>query len=49
MDIVHTHCAGLDVHKKTGVAWVITPKATGGWQKEIHTFETMTADLWLHP
>lgn len=45
MDIVHTHCAGLDVHKKTVVACVITPKAPGGWQKEIRTFETMTADL----
>jgi transposase len=45
MDIVHTHCAGLDVHKKTVVACVITPKASGGWQKEIRTFETMTADL----
>jgi transposase len=45
MDIVHTHCAGLDVHKKTVVACVIIPNASGGWQKEIRTFETMTADL----
>lgn len=45
MDIVHTQCAGLDVHKKTVVACVITPTATGGWHKAIRTFETMTADL----
>ncbi len=40
MDIVYTHCAGLDVHKKTVVASVVTPQ-----QKETRTFETMTADL----
>lgn len=48
MDIVYTHCAGLDVHKKTVVACVLTPS-----HKEIRTLATMTADLlalsdWLH-
>lgn len=45
MDIVYTHCAGLDVHKKTVVACVITPAPEGGWQRETRTFSTMTADL----
>lgn len=45
MDILHTHCAGLDVHKKTVVACAITPKEERGWQRETKTFGTMTADL----
>lgn len=40
MDVVHTYCAGLDVHKKTVVAAIIVPD-----KKETRTFETMTADL----
>lgn len=40
MDIVHTYCAGLDVHKKTVVAAIIVPG-----KKETRTFDTMTADL----
>jgi hypothetical protein len=45
MDIVHTHCAGLDVHKKTVVPAIIVPDAQGGLHKETRTFGTMTADL----
>ena len=45
MDIVHPHCAGLDVHKKTVVAAVSAPAAGGGWHTETRTFGTMTADL----
>jgi transposase len=45
MDVVYPHCAGLDVHKKTVVACVITPDAATGWHKEIRSFGTMTADL----
>lgn len=45
MDVVYTHCAGLDVHKKTVVATVMVPEPTGGWQKATQTFGTMTADL----
>ena len=45
MDIVHTHCAGLDVHKKTVVATAIVPDVQGDLYKETLTFETMTADL----
>jgi transposase len=45
MDVVYTRCAGLDVHKKTVVACVIRPGGSSGWQRETHTFGTMTADL----
>ena len=45
MEIVHTHCAGLDVHKKTVVAAIIVPDPKGGWHKETRTFGTMTSDL----
>jgi len=40
MEIVHTDCAGLDVHKKTVVAAIIV-----AGKKETRTFETMTSDL----
>lgn len=40
MEIVHTYCAGLDVHKKTVVAAILVPG-----KKETRTFETMTSDL----
>lgn len=45
MDVVHTHSAGLDVHKKSVVAAIIVPDSAGGWHKETRTFGTMTADL----
>lgn len=45
MDVTYTHCAGLDVHKKTVVACAITPGPQGAKQVEIRTFGTMTADL----
>lgn len=45
METVHTHVAGLDVHKKTVVASVIIPNPRGGVYKETLTFETMTASL----
>lgn len=40
MHVVHERCAGLDVHKKSVVACVLTPEG-----KEIQTFSTMTSDL----
>ncbi len=40
MEVVYSHCCGLDVHKKIVVACVVTPEG-----KEIHTFSTMTDDL----
>jgi transposase len=45
MHIVYEHCCGLDVHKKTVVACVITLNTQGQRQKEIRTFGTMTRDL----
>ncbi len=45
MEIVHTHCAGLDVHKKTVVAAIIVPDGQGGLWKEVRTFDSMTSDL----
>ena len=40
MDTLHQRCCGLDVHKKSVVACVITPRG-----REIRTFRTMTGDL----
>jgi transposase len=45
MQVVYTHCAGLDVHKKTVTACVITPNQKGGWNREICTFSTHTNSL----
>lgn len=45
MEIVYTHCAGLDVHKKTVVASIIVPDDQGGLRKETRTFESMTSEL----
>lgn len=45
MQVVYSRCAGLDVHKKSVVACVITPSSSRGWHKEIRTFSTMTKDL----
>lgn len=45
MQIVYDRCAGLDVHKKSVMACLITPAADGGRRKERQTFSTMTADL----
>lgn len=40
MQVVYACCAGLDVHKKTIVACVLTPEG-----KQIRTFSTMTGEL----
>src|SRR4051812_45276649 len=45
MDVLYTHCAGLDVHKKTVVVCCLTPAPDGTPQREIRTFGTMTSDL----
>lgn len=45
MQIVHTHCAGLDVHKKTVVACVRLAQADGTISRHIRTFGTTTSDL----
>jgi len=45
MDVIYTHCAGLDVHKKTVVVCCMTPGPQGEKLIEHRTFGTMTADL----
>ena len=45
MDVVHARCCGLDVHKKSVVACLITPGPDGAPTKQVRTFGTMTADL----
>jgi transposase len=40
MPIMHERCAGLDVHKKTVVACVVTPEG-----QERRTLSTMTVEL----
>jgi transposase len=45
MQVVFTHCAGLDVHKKTVVVTVLLTASSGAVTKETRTFSTMTAEL----
>jgi transposase len=45
MDVVHSRCAGLDVHQATVVATARIPSKRGGRQIVTQTFGTMTADL----
>ena len=45
MELVHSHCCGLDVHKKSVVACVLVTMPDGEVQRRVRTFGTMTADL----
>jgi hypothetical protein len=52
MNVVE-RAGGLDVHKRTVVACLLTPGAHGTPHQELRTFSTVTADLlwlaaWLH-
>lgn len=52
METVYTHCAGLDVHKKSVVACRMAPRGNRP-HREIRSFETTTRGLlelqdWLH-
>ena len=40
MQVTYTHCAGLDIHKKTVVACAIVPDPQGQPQTIIRTFST---------
>lgn len=40
MKVVYSHCCGLDVHKKTVVACLLTPE-----RREVRTFRTTTAGI----
>lgn len=45
MEVVYSRCAGLDVHKKTVAACLITPSDGDRPKKEIRTFGTMTDEI----
>jgi transposase len=45
MDVVHPRCCGLDVHKQTVVACVLSSTGTGKSAKTVRTFRTLTDDL----
>lgn len=45
MEVVSERCCGLDVHKGTIAACLITPGRPGQAQKEIRTFGAMTDDI----
>jgi transposase len=48
MDVIFTHCAGLDVHKKTVMACRVIPDPTGQQPDglmEVREFGTLTRDL----
>lgn len=45
MNVIHTHCAGLDVHKKSVVAAIIVLNTSHEMYRETRSFGTMTADL----
>jgi transposase len=47
LQVVYTHCAGLDVHKKTVVACARIVQDDGTRTSHIHTFPTTTAGLLL--
>ena len=44
MEVLHPHCAGLDVHKDTVVA-AVRHMAGGTVKREVRTFKTTTKDL----
>lgn len=46
MDIILTHCAGLDVHQKNIVVAVLIGKEDENPELEIRSFPTMTKDLY---
>jgi len=45
MRIVYPRCCGLDVHKKSITACLLTPTEQGETQQEVRRFGTMTRDL----
>lgn len=45
MQVTYERCCGLDVHKKSVVACLLTPGPRGERRKEVRAFSTMTQDL----
>ncbi len=49
MEILFEQSRGLDVHKKTVVACLVTPADAGRVRQELRTFGTMTNRMALRP
>lgn len=45
MEVVHERCCGLDIHKRTVVACLLTPGERGQPRREVRSFSTMTRGL----
>ena len=45
MDVMFTHCAGLDVHKKTVAVCVRVPGVEGARDQHVRTFGTTGVEL----
>lgn len=45
MEVTHTHCAGLDVHKKVVVACSLVQTAPRKLERTIDSFGTTTSEL----
>jgi transposase len=45
MDVIYERCCGIDVHKRSVMACVLTPGEGGRPVKEVRTFETLTDSL----
>jgi transposase len=45
MEVVHERCCGLDIHKKTVVACLLTPGERGQPRREVRSFGTTTRAL----
>ena len=45
MEVLYERCCGLDIHKRTVVACLLTPGPGGQPTKAIRTFGTMTEEL----
>jgi len=45
MEVLHAHCAGLDVHKKSVVACVLHSAQAGATERQTRSFSTMLPDL----
>jgi len=46
LDVLLTHCAGMDIHQKEIVVCSLTSMEDGSLQKEINTFSTLTKSLY---
>jgi transposase len=45
MQVIHNHCAGLDVHKASVVACVMITEPDGSMRSQTRTFGTVTAEI----